>query len=61
MRTYMDEVVADCEKKGYVTTLMNRRREIQMNYNKQHGIVPKTIIKGVRRIWFGNPSLNRSA
>ena len=28
----------------------NRRREIQMNYNKEHGIVPKTIIKEVRDI-----------
>ena len=28
----------------------NRRREIQMSYNKEHGIVPKTIVKGVRDI-----------
>ena len=28
----------------------NRRREIQMNYNKEHNIVPKTIIKDVREI-----------
>lgn len=28
----------------------NRRREIQMNYNKEHGIVPKTIIKGIRYV-----------
>ena len=28
----------------------NRRREIQLNYNREHGIVPKTIIKGVRDI-----------
>ena len=28
----------------------NRRREIQMNYNKEHGIVPKTIIKDVRAV-----------
>ena len=26
----------------------NRRREIQDRYNKEHGIVPKTIIKGIR-------------
>lgn len=25
-----------------------RRREIQMKYNKEHGIVPKTIIKEIR-------------
>lgn len=28
----------------------NRRREIQMNYNKEHGILPKTIIKGIRDV-----------
>ena len=28
----------------------NRRRAIQSEYNKKHGIVPKTIIKGVRDI-----------
>ena len=28
----------------------NRRREIQMNYNTEHGIVPKTIIKGIRDV-----------
>ena len=28
----------------------NRRRAIQLAYNKKHGIVPKTIIKGVRDI-----------
>ena len=28
----------------------NRRREIQMSYNKEHGIVPKTIVKGIRDI-----------
>ena len=28
----------------------NRRRSIQMEYNKQNGIVPKTVIKGIRDI-----------
>ncbi|MBQ3009740.1 MAG: excinuclease ABC subunit UvrB, partial [Oscillospiraceae bacterium] len=28
----------------------NRRREKQMAYNKEHGIVPKTIVKGVRDV-----------
>ncbi len=28
----------------------NRRREIQMQYNKEHGIVPKTIIKEIRDV-----------
>jgi excinuclease ABC subunit B len=27
-----------------------RRREIQIKYNEEHGIVPKTIVKGVRDI-----------
>lgn len=27
-----------------------RRRKIQMEYNKEHGIVPKTIIKGIRDV-----------
>ena len=27
-----------------------RRRSIQMKYNEEHGIVPKTIIKGVREV-----------
>ncbi|EGD52670.1 excinuclease ABC, B subunit [Thermoanaerobacter ethanolicus JW 200] len=28
----------------------NRRRKIQMEYNKKHGITPKTVIKGVRDV-----------
>ncbi len=28
----------------------NRRREIQMNYNKEHGIIPKTIQKDIRDV-----------
>jgi excinuclease ABC subunit B len=28
----------------------NRRRKIQDAYNKSHGIVPKTIVKGVRDV-----------
>lgn len=28
----------------------NRRREIQIKYNEEHGIVPKTIIKGIRDV-----------
>ena len=29
----------------------NRRREIQQKYNEEHGIVPKTIIKGIRDVF----------
>ena len=28
----------------------NRRRKIQQKYNEEHGIVPKTIVKGIRDI-----------
>ena len=28
----------------------NRRRDIQMRYNEEHGIVPKTIKKGIRDV-----------
>ena len=34
IRTYMDSLVADCEKNGYVTTIMNRRREIPEIHDK---------------------------
>ncbi len=42
---YADEVTGSMER-AITETL--RRRTIQMNYNKQHGIVPKTIKKSVR-------------
>lgn len=35
--------------KGAITET-NRRRAIQLAYNREHGIIPKTIIKGVRDI-----------
>ena len=44
---YADSVTGSMERAIMET---NRRREIQMNYNKAHGIVPKTIIKGVRDV-----------
>ena len=31
-------------------TETERRREIQQHYNEEHGIVPKTIIKGIRDV-----------
>lgn len=42
---YADELTESMEKAIHET---NRRREIQMKYNEEHGIVPHTIIKEVR-------------
>ncbi|MFA6752813.1 MAG: excinuclease ABC subunit UvrB [Bacilli bacterium] len=42
---YADKI-SDAMDKAIKET--NRRREIQINYNKEHGIVPKTIIKEIR-------------
>ena len=42
---YADELTDSMEKAISET---NRRRKIQQEYNKEHGIVPKTIQKSVR-------------
>ena len=42
---YADELTESMEKAIHET---NRRRKIQEEYNKKHGIVPKSIIKDVR-------------
>ncbi len=42
---YADELTESMEK---AITETNRRRKIQMQYNEEHGIVPKTIIKDIR-------------
>ena len=44
---YADTVTGSMENAINET---NRRREIQMRYNKEHGIVPKTIIKEIRDV-----------
>ena len=42
---YADELTDSMEK---AITETNRRRKIQEQYNKEHGIIPKTINKSVR-------------
>jgi excinuclease ABC subunit B len=44
---YADTITRSMDKAIRET---NRRREIQMNYNEEHGIVPTTIIKDVRDV-----------
>ena len=44
---YADSITGSMERAIFET---NRRRKIQDDYNKAHGIVPKTVIKGVRDI-----------
>lgn len=44
---YADSVTGSMER---AITETERRREIQMQYNHDHGIIPKTIIKGVRDV-----------
>ncbi len=44
---YAEKITGSMERAILET---NRRRAIQSEYNKKHGIVPKTIIKGVRDI-----------
>ena len=44
---YADTITGSMERAIFET---NRRRKIQDEYNKAHGIVPKTVIKGVRDV-----------
>ncbi len=44
---YADSVTPSMER---AITETNRRREKQMKYNEEHGIIPKTIVKDVREI-----------
>ncbi len=59
---YADTVTGSMERAISET---NRRRAIQMKYNDEHGIIPKTIIKGIRDIIdIGRPAeeaLNKKA
>ena len=42
------DVISDAMKKAIDET--NRRREIQIKYNEEHGIVPKTIMKEIKEV-----------
>ncbi len=53
---YADEVTPSMEKAIRET---ERRRVIQLAYNEEHGIVPKTIIKEVRDVLQITPSTSR--
>ncbi|MBR2406747.1 MAG: excinuclease ABC subunit UvrB [Clostridia bacterium] len=53
---YADEVTPSMEKAIRET---KRRRAIQLKYNEEHGIVPKTIIKEVRDVLQITPSSSR--
>ena len=44
---YADELTESMEKAISET---NRRRKIQMEYNKEHGITPQTIQKSIRDV-----------
>ena len=44
---YADSVTGSMER---AITETNRRRKLQLAYNKEHGIVPKTIIKDIRDV-----------
>ncbi|WP_294133476.1 excinuclease ABC subunit UvrB [uncultured Clostridium sp.] len=44
---YADKITGSMDRAIKET---NRRREIQMKYNEEHGIVPKTIIKDIRDV-----------
>ena len=44
---YADSVTGSMERAIFET---NRRREIQMKYNEEHGIIPKTIIKEIHDV-----------
>ncbi len=53
---YADEVTPSMEKAIRET---ERRRAIQLQYNQEHGIVPKTIVKDVRDVLQITPSSSR--
>lgn len=44
---YADEIAPSMDRAMYETA---RRREIQDRFNREHGIVPKTVVKSVREM-----------
>ena len=48
---YADELTESMEKAISET---NRRRKIQEQYNKKHGIIPKTIVKAIPELISNN-------
>ena len=49
------DMISDSMKEAISET--ERRREIQMKYNKEHGITPKTIIKEIHDVISNNEEL----
>ena len=51
------DIISDSMDKAIKET--NRRREIQEKYNKEHNIIPKTIIKEIREVVTNNQELEK--
>ena len=51
------DIMSDAMEKAIKETA--RRRAIQEEYNKEHGIVPKTIIKEIREVVTNNEKVNK--
>ena len=55
---YADHI-SDAMKNAIEET--NRRRSIQEQYNKEHGIIPKTIVKEIRELITNNLEVEEKA